>query len=276
MFDKINFKLENEKYIMFNKGSSKNDGDTKILIYKNISEIDLLKDFSNFKIFFENEPSLNSFIKINCQNENYFKKRLKTFLEEFSDIDFFIYPNELFLVGGFLNVILDKKIDMNNKFLKLIDIDFYIISKRPFKIISKILKSIEDKFGKNNVKIIKYDMQLFKIFINNMETCVSFFITSSLLCSDIIDILKSCDFSHIKSAYDGNNIILTKDSWQSIYSKKTNFYPNVYRIDYINRAPLRIFKTLSRGYQINGYKIHMEQLLKNEDVQNFYNQCNEV
>lgn len=273
-YDTINYKFFEKRYVDLEKQKELN-GNTEILINKNIYKTDLLKDFSNFKIFFDNESSPDTFIKIDCQNEIYFKNRLNNFLEEYSAIDFFTYPNELFLVGGFLNIVLDKELDIKNKYFKLCDLDFFIISDRPLKILNNIIKKIKKIFGEENLEIKKIDRQSVLIKYNNCRT-ISIFISVPWFIKKINDSFLKSDFSHLHSAYDGKYLTLTKDSWNAIYTKKTNYYFHQiwYQGMYLKKAPLRFFKTICRGYQINGYDIDMEQLLKNEEIQKYISDCN--
>jgi len=151
-------------------------------------------------------------------------------------------PKHMFLAGGSMNYVLDTFIGFHT--VAKSDLDFFVLNdSKTKKIVNNIIEYLLT-IDKN--AWVGVTGGVITIWSSKINRPIQIVIMDKVYKS-IADIFNTFDMPHIKCAYDGESLYTTPDALHSIRTKNTsNTTPNG------RNANLRMYKALSRGYNISG------------------------
>jgi hypothetical protein len=220
----------------------------KLIVYLmgNMDDPDILKSI----IFLLNLSTEDS-IKILCKNHCIYNEtnREKVYHDRFIKLldGIILPPSDLnyIVAGGSINLILDQTLDLDQ--YPLSDIDIFLYGSEQVLTLERILNWIISTYGQKNIYLHRI-MSVHSIWINDKRRSIQLILTNY---EDPYDIVKSFDFTHLKCWYQNNNFYQTLDCYYSILTKKSSTIT-------LSPNPLRIHKTISRGYIIHYPMSHIK------------------
>ena len=204
------------------------------------------------------------YIKINTKDELTFNNRLEKLIKDYNAINFLNhYPDELFMIGDVVNILLDKKIQITDEYLSQLIAQIVVISPRYFEIIFNTITKIAETYGFHSFSI-HMDVSTITIQFKFEIRPIQFIILDSNVYKNIEQVLNQFTYTHQKTAFNGRDIILNRCAWDAIKTRKTHFTGQIG-----THNPLDIYKLLIREYKIIGVKDDLSQVMTNSNVMNY-------
>lgn len=228
----------------------------------------ILYDLPVLKNIFETSNDIN-FIGVSTLNESMFLSRLERIITDFNILYFISeFPNELFLFGEILNIALDIKITIKDRYLEYIPIQIMVISDRCKQVILNVIKKISETYG---FMFIYYSFanSILRIQFNQDTRPIEFVIKKEdAAARRLIETeLDKLSFTLHKIAFNGLIITIHRSAFESIHGRITEFCHESYN-------PVDAYKIYLRDYQIKNMKNSLTDLIAHPQVQ-FYlkNRC---
>ncbi len=179
-----------------------------------------IEDLKILSVLFEKEKILTPALTI--EKKKYEKiaiipnietmEKINRFLE---GLEFLWIPGEIFFAGGALNLILDPTIDETHRIYEKSDIDIFITGtiERKKELFNLFIEDLRSKY---TIEKIEYIGSVCNIKLEGVKRTIQV-----ILCKTGQDegFVKEFDYPHLKTSYDGNQIIMYKDSWKAITSR---------------------------------------------------------
>ena len=207
-------------------------------------------------------------IKIRAMHEQLFYSRLEYFIKDFNILFFMSdYPNEFFMVGDILNIVLDKTIKITERYLDLIPIQIMVISNRWKNILFNLIKAISLSYG--------FHTFAFAV-LNKSKLCIQFTPESrpiEFLIRDTNDSIEnemelSC-FSLNKIAWNGEHVILYKSAFESLRDRITEYCSPTENQNEYNKVDA--YRILIRNYKIKNINTNIVDLISHPEVSFYLN-----
>ena len=206
----------------------------------------------------------SEFIKINTALELNFNNRLEQLIKDYNAINFLMeYPNELFIIGDAVNILLDTKINITDEYLSQLTIQIAVISNRYREIISNTIKKIGETYGFHSFSI-HIDHSSITIQFKFEIRPIQFIILDYSVYTNIEQVLSNLTYTHQKIAFNGIHIILNRNAWNAIKTRKTNFTGPIGK-----QNPLDVYKLIIRDYTIIGVNDNLTTVMCNTNVINY-------
>jgi hypothetical protein len=206
----------------------------------------------------------NNYIKINTKAELTFNNRLEKFIKDYNAINFLNhYPDEIFMVGDAVNILLDKKIQITDEYLSQLIAQIVIISPRYNEIILNTITKIAETYGFHSFSI-HIDVSTITIQFKFEIRPIQFIILDYSVYKNIEQVLEQLTFTHQKIAFNGCNIILNRCAWDAIKTRKTHFMGSIGKYN-----KLDVYKLLIRDYKIIGVTDNLSQVMTSSNVMNY-------
>jgi len=203
-------------------------------------------------------------IKIRALHEQIFYSRLEHFIKEFNILFFMSdYPDEFFMVGDILNIVLDKTIKITEHYLDSIPIQIMVISSNWKSILFNLIKSISITYGFMNFAFAAMNKYKLRIQFTSESRPIEFIIrdTKGLIETE----MDFFCFSLNKIAWNGEQVILYKTAFESLKNRVTE-YGNQ---DDFNK--IDAYNIMIRNYKIKKINVSIVDLLSHPEVDFYLN-----
>jgi hypothetical protein len=208
-------------------------------------------------------------IKIRAMHEQIFYSRLEYFIKDFNILFFMSdYPDEFFMVGDILNIVLDKTIKITEHYLDTLPIQIMLISNRWKNILLNLIKAISLHYG--------FHTFAFSV-LNKCKLCIQFspesrpieFIIRDANGSIENEMDLSC-FSLNKIAWNGEHVIFYKSAFESLKNRITEYCspPTENKNEY---NKIDAYRILIRDYKIKNINTTIVDLISDPEVSFYLN-----
>jgi hypothetical protein len=216
----------------------------------------VLNDTTTIKNIFEITKDA-TYIMVDTKNELFFLSRLEKVLKDYNLLYFIAeFPNELFLFGEILNIVLDVKIKINEGYLNYIPIQIMVISNQYKQIILHVIQKLSETYG---FSLIHYSLEnnVLRIQFNSDSRPIEFICKNGCIETE----LENLSFTLNKIAFNGHRVIIHRSAIESINSRITELAGhNAYN-------PVDAYKICLRDYQIKNIKKSLNDLITHPHVQ---------
>jgi hypothetical protein len=204
------------------------------------------------------------YIKINTKDELTFNNRLEKLIKDYNAINFLNhYPDEMFMIGDAVNILLDKKIQITDEYLSQLIVSVVVISPNYIEIILNTIIKIAETYGFHSFSI-HIDTSTITIQFKFEIRPIQFIILDSSIYKNIEQVLNQFTYTHQKTAFNGRDIILNRCAWDAIKTRKTRFMGQVGTSNQLD-----IYKLLIRDYQIINVNNNLSDVMSNSNVMNY-------
>jgi hypothetical protein len=204
------------------------------------------------------------YITINITSELTFNNRLEKLIKDYNAINFLNnYPDELFIIGDAMNVLLDTEIQITDEYLSQLIVSIVIISPRYNEIILNTISKIAETYGFHSFSI-HIDVSTITIQFKFEIRPIQFIILDSSIYKNIEQVLNQLNYTHQQIAFNGCDIILNRCAWMAIKTRKTQFTGQIGKYNQLD-----IYKLLIRDYKIIGVKDDLSQIVTSSNVMNY-------
>lgn len=209
----------------------------------------------------------NDIVRIDMQYETRFNSIIKSLAKPYDVIESILnmYPKQVYIAGGLINLALDPLIDTTNPVYNKSDIDLFILADNPNErmvIIQDILIKLYRNLGsidygaddKGKYHILNESSMcvgvrgsVVYVWHNRFERMIQLVLMDTKNYPSIDSVIKGFDLDNIAVAYDGCELIIQKRAWQAMNTRRVTYRPTSVRND---NQLYRMTKTASRGYKI--------------------------
>ena len=203
-------------------------------------------------------------IKIRAMHEQLFYSRLEYFIKDFNILFFMSdYPNEFFMVGDILNIVLDKTIKITERYLDLIPIQIMVISNQWKHILFNLIKSISNSYGFHTFAFSAMGKSNLRIQFTSESRPIDFIIRDRM--GSFENEMDLFCFSSNKIGWNGEHVILYKSAFESLKNRIVEYCsPDDYnKID--------TYKILIRNYKIKNINATIVDLISHPEVSYYLN-----
>ena len=159
------------------------------------------------------------------------------------------FPGEMYLSGGGFNLIIDPTLKISDEKFANCDIDLFILGteERKREILKDFMQDLQNKCGKGTAIYVGVNRSVLNIWITGYSRMVQLILMNDQTHKNVNDILEGFDFDHLRAAYDGNDIVVTKDAYDAICTRVTRYNGQ----DEKNKVTNRMMKALMRDYKFS-------------------------
>lgn len=229
----------------------------------------ILYDHSYLTRLFELSSDIK-LIKIRAIHEQTFYSRLEYFIKDFNILFFMSdYPDEFFMVGDILNIVLDKTIKINEHYLDTLPIQIMLISNRWKNILFNLIKSISISYGFLTFAFSAMGKSNLRIQFTPESRPIDFFIRdTNVSIENEMDL--SC-FSLNKIAWNGEHVIFYKSAFESLKNRITEYCSPTENKNKNEFNKIDAYRILIRNYKIKNINTTVVDLLSHPEVAFYLN-----
>lgn len=209
-------------------------------------------------------------IKIRAIHEQTFYSRLEYFIKDFNILFFMSdYPDEFFMVGDILNIVLDKSIKINEHYLDTLPIQIMLISNRWKNILFNLIKSISISYGFHTLAFAVLNKSKLCIQFSPESRPIEFFIRDTKISiENEMDL--SC-FSLHKIAWNGEHVIFYKSAFESLKNRITEYCSPAENKNKNEYNKIDAYRILIRNYKIKNINTTVVDLALDPEVAFYLN-----
>ncbi len=227
----------------------------------------ILYDHAYFTRLFELSSDIK-LIKIRAKHEQIFYSRLEYFIKDFNILFFMSdYPDEFFMVGDILNIVLDKTINIREHYLDSIPIQIMVISNQWKTILFNFIKALSIHYGFHT---FAFDV------LNKSKLCIQFtdesrpieFLIRERNGASIENEMDLLHFALNQIAWNGDQVIVYKSAFESLKNRITEYVcpPTDNKNEY---NKIDAYRILLRNYKIKNINANIVDLILDPEV-SFY------
>jgi len=217
----------------------------------------------------------NDIVRVDMRNETRFNIAVTRLIKIGSSIlnDLNKYPGKVYVAGGLINLALDPLIDLTNPVFAKSDIDLFILTEpeNRLRIIEQILMTLQAE--SETPMCVGTRGSVVYVWHSGFERMIQLILIDTNSYPTIDSVIKGFDLDNIAVAYDGEELIIQRRTWQAMNTRTAVYRPTSVEND---NQVYRMTKTAARGYKIikhgTGEDItpSLAQILANKEAREYF------